>query len=218
MIEEHPDQYARQADGWSRTQYANQRLYLHHRAHLIGRLGPRLEPGALVLDLACGDGGLGVALIDRGMRYHGVDIAPEMVAAATAVLADRAVVEEGTIDGFAPAAPVAATTLFRALYYVTDRPMFFARVRAFTEVKLVFDFSPRWYATDRIVAELHEAGWGDVVLRPFFIPMTVRLPPVVAGLFRAAERTGPVARLVLRYRFSYVVSASASPSARSILR
>ena len=54
-------------------------------------LGPRLEPGDVVLDLACGDGGLGDFLPEQ--RYLGVDASAEMVAAGRArgrdvVLAD----------------------------------------------------------------------------------------------------------------------------------
>src|SRR5207244_10519204 len=51
------DKYARAAAGWS-EQYADAEAYLRHRAELIVSLGPRLEPGDRVLDLACGDAGL----------------------------------------------------------------------------------------------------------------------------------------------------------------
>ncbi len=55
---------------------------------LIVSLGPALEPGDEVLDLACGDGGLGEALLARGLRYRGVDSTPEMVGAARARLGE----------------------------------------------------------------------------------------------------------------------------------
>ena len=51
------DQYARQAGDWTETAYADATAYLAHRADLIATLGPRLEPGDEVLDLACGDAG-----------------------------------------------------------------------------------------------------------------------------------------------------------------
>ena len=47
-----------------------------------------------------------------------------------------------------------------------------------------------------------------VELRPFFSPQNVALPRPVATLLRLAERSGPLARLALRYRFSYLVAAS----------
>ena len=53
------DQYARQATDWTESAYADVGAYLDHRAELVVALGPRLELGDEVLDLACGDGGLG---------------------------------------------------------------------------------------------------------------------------------------------------------------
>ena len=47
-----------------------------------------------------------------------------------------------------------------------------------------------------------------VELRPFFMPQTHALAaPAAARLLVAAERTGPLARLALRCRFTYVVAA-----------
>ena len=87
------NQYARQAADWTEHAYADVAAYLAHRAALIATLGPRLEPGDEVLDLACGDGGLGEALLARGLRYRGVDLTQEMVEAARTRLAGRAEVE-----------------------------------------------------------------------------------------------------------------------------
>ena len=57
------------------------------------------------------------------------------------------------------------------------------------------------------MAELSEAGFARVELRPFFVPQTRRLPGPAVGLLKVAERTGPVARLALRARFTYLVAA-----------
>ena len=98
-------QYARQATDWTERAYADVTAYLAHRAELIVALGPKLEPGDEVLDLACGDGGLESALLARGLRYRGVDSTPEMVAAARARLGDRAPVDEGDLNDYVPPAP-----------------------------------------------------------------------------------------------------------------
>jgi len=113
----------------------------------------------------------------------------------------------GDLNAFVPERPVAATTVFRAIYYAHDRAAFFARAARFTERKLVFDLNPRQYPVDVVVAELEEAGFGRVVLRPFFVPQTQRLPGHAVALAKAAERTGPLARLALRARFTYLVAA-----------
>jgi hypothetical protein len=206
------DQYRGKAAGWSDREYADARAYLRHRADLVVELGPRLHPGEEVLDLACGDAGLGVALVQRGLRYRGVDVTEEMVAAAGARLGGggpSAVVELGDLNDYAPGTPVAATTLFRALYYVRDRPAFFARVAGFTERKLVFDLNPRQYPVAGVLEDLRGAGMEHVVLRPFFVPQRVALPGLVLPVARALERSGPLARLALRFRFTYLVAASA---------
>ena len=75
-----------------------------------------------MLDLACGDGGLGAFLLDRGLRYAGVDSEPAMVDAARRRLGDRAAVELGDLNDYDPGRTVAATTVFRAIYYAHDRP------------------------------------------------------------------------------------------------
>lgn len=200
-------QYARSAARWSDEQYADSDAYLAHRADLVASLGTPLAAGDEVLDLACGDGGLGAFLLARGLRYRGVDSTPEMVAAATRRLGASAELEVGDMNEYEPPQPVAATTVFRAIYYARDRPAFLCRVAAFTTVKLLFDLNPRQYAVADVVAELSAAGFGRVVLRPFFVPQTVTLPRAAAAALRGAERSGPAARLLLRRRFTYIVAA-----------
>jgi len=202
------EQYARQAEEWTERAYADASAYLAHRAGLVVSLGPRLEPGDEVLDLACGDGGLGDALLERGLRYRGVDSTPEMAAQARLRLGDRARVDVGDLNDYAPPAPVAATTVFRAIYYTHDRRAFFRHVAGYTQKKLVFDLNPRQFTVDDVLADLRAAGLARVELRPFFVPQTVALPRPLVALAKALERTGPLARLALRVRFTYLVAAS----------
>jgi SAM-dependent methyltransferase len=201
-------QYARQAADWTERAYADVTAYLAHRAELIASLGPPLEPGEEVLDLACGDGGLGDALLALGLRYRGVDSTAEMVEAARKQLGARAPIERGDLNDYVPPGPVDATTVFRAIYYARDRREFFGRVREYTEKKVVFDLNPRQYHLDEVVADLHAARFGSVVLRPFFVPQTVSLPRPALAAAKALERSGPLARLALRVRFTYLVAAS----------
>ena len=201
-------QYARKAAGWSDAEYADGRAYLEHRASLVAALGVALEPGDEVLDLACGDGGLGEHLLARGLRYRGVDAEAAMVAAARSRLGGRAVVEHGDLNDYVPPAPVAATTVFRAIYYADDRAAFFARAAGFTERKLVFDLNPRQYRVGDVVAELRGAGFRNVMLRPFFVPQTRGLPGAGVAVLKALERSGPLARLALRVRFTYLLAAT----------
>jgi SAM-dependent methyltransferase len=199
------EKYDSQAAGWTESAYADADAYLAHRAALVVSLGSQLERGETVLDLACGDGGLGSHLLARGLRYVGVDASAAMVAAAHArgIAAQR-----GDLNEWEPAEPVAATTVFRAIYYAHDRRHFFRRALRFTEKKLVFDLNPRQYRPREVYAELRAAGWSTVAVRPFFVPQTAALPAPAAAALKALERSGPVARALLRLRFTYVVAAS----------
>jgi SAM-dependent methyltransferase len=196
------DKYAGVAEGWSDDAYADGATYLAKRAALVRTLGPVLEPGDTVLDLACGDGGLGDFLPDQ--RYSGVDASREMVEVAR--LRGRHVVE-ADLNDFEPAEPVQATTIFRAIYYARDRRALLTRIGGYTEKKLVFDLNPRQYAVDAVRADLVAAGFDRLELRPFFVPQTVAPSPPVARVLRVAERIGPIAKLILRARFTYMCSA-----------
>ena len=135
--------------------------------------------------------GLGEHLLARGLRYRGVDSEPSMVAAAARRVGAMCRWSSGELDTFEPPAPVAATTVFRAIYYVRDRPAFFARVASYTERKLVFDLNPRQYRVAEILRELGTAGFAHVVMRPFFVPQTKRLPGRVRDALTAARALRP---------------------------
>lgn len=198
------EKYTGGAAGWTAREYADSARYLRRRAELIAR---GLAPGDVVLDLACGDGGL--ADFVAPLAYRGVDLNEAMVAAARA----RGVhAEHGDLNTYVPPEPVAATTIFRAIYYAHDRRAFFAHVGGYTRKKLVFDLNPRQYAVDDVLRDLEWAGFRPATLRPFFVPQRVALPAPVAAVARAAEGVPPLARAMLRYRFTYVVDATRASS------
>jgi SAM-dependent methyltransferase len=195
--------YTDAADRWSEEQYADSEAYLRHRAELIVSLGPRLEPGDRVLDLACGDAGLADFL--RPFEYLGVDASEPMVRAAQA---RGARVELADLNDYEPDRPVAVTTCFRAIYYARDRRELFRRIAGYTEKKLVFDLNPRQYSVAEVREDLRAAGFDRLALRPFFVPQTRALLAPAAAALRAAELSGPLARIALRFRFTYLCAAS----------
>ncbi len=201
------DQYARAAEDWTDRQYANPAAYVEHRLDLLLSIGPPLEPGDEVLELACADGALGELLLARGFRYRAVDVTPEMVEAARRRLGGRAPAEVGDMNSYVPPEPVAVTAVFRAMMYVTDHRAFFRHAAGHTQRKLVFDFNPRQFPVERVTADLHAAGFAHVALRPFFIPSTKSLPRPALALGRLLERSGPLARAALRFRFMYLAVA-----------
>ena len=96
----------------------------------------------------------------------------------------------GDLNQYVPPAPVAATTVFRAVYYARDRRAFFEHVAGYTVRKLVFDLNPRQYRLDVVVDDLRAAGFDRVVTRPFFVPQRLALPAAAVSAFRLAERSG----------------------------
>jgi Methyltransferase domain len=196
------DKYNARAERWSEIAYADAATYLAHRGELVLKLGPRLAHGDAVLDLACGDAGAADYL--PGVRYSGLDASAEMVKAGRG--RGRNVVL-GDLNDYEPPEPVAVTTCFRALYYADDRAAFFRRVAGYTERKFVFDLNPRQYGVEDVCADLRAAGFDRLELRPFFSPQHVSLPRPVASVLYAFERSGPLARLLLAVRFSYLCAA-----------
>jgi Methyltransferase domain len=200
--------YDPQAEGWTEDAYADPSGYLAHRAELIISRDPKLQPGDTVLDLACGDAGLAEPLLARGLRYAGVDLSAPMVEAARRRVGDGAEIALADLNDYAPPEPIACTTCFRAVYYARDRRAFFRHVAGYTERKVVFDLNPRQYRVEDVVADLEATGLAHVELHPFFFPQRHGLPRPLAATLRATERSGLLARALLRLRFSYLVSAS----------
>ena len=196
------DKYNARAERWSELAYADAATYLAHRGELVLKLGPPLAHGDAVLDLACGDAGAADYL--PGVRYSGLDASAEMVKAGEG--RGRNVVL-GDLNDYEPPEPVAATTCFRAIYYADDRAAFFRRVAGYTERKFVFDLNPRQYGVEDVRSDLRAAGFDQLELRPFFSPQQVSLPRPVASLLYAFELSGPLARLLLAVRFSYLCAA-----------
>jgi SAM-dependent methyltransferase len=197
------EKYAGKAHDWTDAAYADAATYLARRAQVVRTLGPALQPGDLVLDLACGDGGLADFLPDQ--RYVGVDASAEMVAAGRGRGRD---VVQADLNEYTPPQPVQATTIFRALYYAADRRMLLTRIAGYTTRKLVFDLNPRQYQLADVRADLESAGFDRLATRPFFVPQT-RAP--VRGL-QLLERSGPLASAILRFRFTLICSASSGSS------
>src|SRR5439155_14298461 len=134
--------------------YARPDAYLSHRAELIRSLGPSLGAGDIVLDLACGDGGLADFLPEQ--RYIGVDASEEMVAAGRE--RGRELVH-AELNDYEPPNAVQVTTIFRAIYYARDRRRLFEHIAGYTERKLVFDLNPRQYRLEDVAADLWAAGF-----------------------------------------------------------
>ena len=201
------EKYDRLAPEFSTREYGDPDRYYRRRAEAIVGVGPRLEPGDRLLDIACGDGGQAEPLLAHGLTYYGIDVSPKMIEVAQARLGDRGHVEVGDMFTYVPPEPVDATSCFRAIYYATDMRATFEHFASYTTKKLVFDFSPRDYDQRQMVADLRAAGFAHVVLRPLLYPQLYAPPRAVDALLRLAEHGGPLVRPLLKLRFTYVAAA-----------
>jgi len=153
----------------------------------VRELGPRLDTGDVVLDLACGDGGLADFL--PGLGYCGVDASPEMVEAARR--RGRRVVAGKISTSSSPTRPCRRRRSSARIYYARDRRALLVRIAGYTEKKLVFDLNPRQYRLADVRADLSAAGFDRLELKPFFIPQTVAPKAALTRFLRVAERSRP---------------------------
>jgi SAM-dependent methyltransferase len=195
------------AEGYSSRTYADPDAYAGARAALVVSLGPRLEPGDEVLDLACGDAHLAGPLEALGLRYRGVDGSEAMIAEARRVLGERVPLEIAPMESYAPTEPVAATLILNALQYPPDRVAFLRGVAAYTTKKIVFDFNPRVDRAADVERDLRAAGVEVAARRAFLVPQSFRVPGVVASALRRVEGVERAAALMLRLRGQWLYAA-----------
>ena len=185
--------------------------YLEHRARSSSRSDPRLEPGDEVLDLACGDGGFGEHLLQRGLplpRASTPSARDGRRGGADASAAGRGS-RSGDLNDYAPPAPVAATTVFRAIYYASDRSAFFRTCRRVHQAQARLRPQPAPVPRSRTSSRDLRAARAstNVSLRPFFVPQTRGAAGPLAARLRAGRAQRAAGRLALRYRFTYLVAA-----------
>ena len=195
------------ADGFSEREYADPAGYSARRARVILELGPRLAPGASLLDLCCADGIMAAPLEALGLAYVGLDTSEEMLAAARRRNPGTRFVA-GLIEEYEPDEPVDAAICLRSFYLAEDRVAFFRRVLGYTRVKFVFDFRQPAHPADTVLRDLRRAGFSRIELRPFFAPQRRALPRPALRLLEALERTGPLATLLSRRYGRLFCSAS----------
>ena len=102
------------------------------------------------------------------------------------------------------------TLCLRGLYYAADRRRFLRRVAGFTRTKFVFDFDPRRHDRGEIERDLRASGFAEVTMRPWFLPLQVKVPGVARAALRGLEHTGPLARAALHVRGIWFVAATPS--------
>jgi len=206
------EKFDRLARGYAAHDYGDPVRYAARRADVALSVGPSVTPGAVVLDLACGDANMAEPFLDRGMCYAGVDGSAAMIEEARSRLGDRVPLEVARIDTYEPPEPVELTLCLRAFYYPPDRRAFFRRVAGYTRTRFVFDFDPRVYDRAELEADLAASGFDRIWLQPFFLPQRVAVPGPLRAALKALEHAGPLARAALHVRGIWFCAASPGAS------
>lgn len=195
------------ADGFSEREYADPARYSAGRARLVVELGRRLEPGATVLDLGCGDGIMAAPLLAYGLVYSGVDLSTQMVEVARRRHPGLSFVP-GRFEDYRPPEPVDATICLRAFEHPVDRVGFFRGIAGYTKQKFVLDFREPDHSAVSIERDLRAAGFTQIEMRTYFVPQRRAVPGLAAGVLEAFEHTGPLATFLSRYVGRVFCSAS----------
>ncbi len=199
--------YDRTADQFSERSYGNLRFYMRHRLAIVTTWGRLVQPGDSILELGCGDGYLARLLVQYGLRYHGVDISPKMVAMGRQRLQDSGLPGDFTVAdvGNMPLTePFDAIVSYMGTFfrYVRSPGVFLKRLRPHIRKKLIVDLAPR---TDMPIEEavtiLREAGFRNVIWRPFFVPQEKRLPAWLLKTFVFCEDMPLLRTVPLRWKF-----------------
>jgi len=201
------DKFDGLAKDYSARTYADPEGYARGRAELVVSLGPRLETGDEVLDLACGDAHMAPPLEALGLRYRGVDGSAGMVAEARRLHGERLPLDVAPMEEYAPPEPVAATLILNALGYPADRVAFLRHVAGYTTKKVVFDFNPRVHRAADVERDLRLAGLELAARRGYLVPQNMRLPKLAVAGLRKLEPLDAVSSLVLRVRGQWLYAA-----------
>jgi SAM-dependent methyltransferase len=201
------EKYDALAEGFSEHEYAAPEVYSAGRARIFAELGPRLDPGATVLDLACGDGIMAAPLIAHGYRYVGLDSSTRMIEVARRRNPGLEFVL-GRLEDYDPPQPVDAAICLRSFYFPEDQVAFFRQVGSYTKQKFVFDLRQPEHPADTVRSDLQAAGFTRIEMWPYFVPQRRALSGPALSALEALERTGPLAMLLTRRLGRVFCSAS----------
>lgn len=209
------EKYDRIADGFAERSWANLAYDMEHRLRVATTWGAPLRRADQVLELGCGDGYLAQLLIRYGLSYRGIDISPRMISMAERRLASSGGAPRFNIGNVAElhlSEPVDAVISYMGAFFtfVEDPQPLLLQLRPYIRKKIILDLNPRGRITLPSALEmLAKAGFVNIAWRPFFVPMTVKLPGVVLRALSVCENLPGLRGLPLRWRFDLLVKGEA---------
>lgn len=192
------------------SRYADPAAIARRQVALVGSWGSKVGPRARLLEIGCSDGFATEALVRAGYEVTAVDFSPGMVdvarerLAAAGLTADVRVANVDSLD-LDGSYDVVLAVMWTFFAYTRDAAAALSCLATRTRVKLLVDLNPRVVPIEVAIEAVREAGFDNVVWRPFLVPQRRRLPPTMLAALAKAEQVPGVRGLPLRWRGNVVV-------------
>jgi SAM-dependent methyltransferase len=205
------EKYNDLAEGFAERTWANLAFDMRRRLILATTWGKALHVGDSVVEFGCGDGYLAQLFVQRGFHYRGLDISPKMVATAERRLsradltANFLAVDVGQVS-LTQRVDAVVSYMGAFFTFIHDPLMLLERVRPYVRKKIIVDLNPRGRTTiPQAMDMLKTAGFQNVAWRPFFVPVTMKLPAAALRTLSVCENVPVLRSLPLRWKFNVLL-------------
>ena len=205
------EKYNDLAEGFAEQTWANLAFDMRRRLFLTTHWGKALHAGDSVVEFGCGDGYLAQLFVHEGFHYRGLDISPKMVAEAERRLAAAELTASFLAidaDQVSLTQPVDAAVSYMGAFFsfIQDPLTLLQRVRPHIRKKIIVDLNPRGRITiPNAMDMLKTAGFQNVAWRPFFVPVTMKLPAAALKTLSVCESVPVLRSLPLRWKFNVLL-------------
>jgi SAM-dependent methyltransferase len=214
------EKYNSFAEGFAERTWANLAFDMRRRFILATAWGETLEVGDSVVEFGCGDGYLAQLFVQEGFHYQGLDISPRMVAVAERRLAAAELTASFLamdVDQVSLTEPVDAAVSYMGAFFtfIKDPLTLLQRVRPYVRKKIIVDLNPRGHITiPNAMNILKTAGFQNIGWRPFFVPVTMKLPATALRTLSVCESVPVLRSLPLRWKFNVLLKGEVDDSRR----
>jgi SAM-dependent methyltransferase len=205
------EKYSDLAEGFAERTWANLAFDMRRRLILATTWGKVLHAGDSVVEFGCGDGYLAQLFVQEGFHYRGLDISPSMVMVAERRLSGAELTASFLavdVDQVSLTQPIDAAVSYMGTFFgfVHDPLILLERVRPYIRKKIIVDLNPRGRITiPNAIDMLKTAGFQNIGWRPFFVPVTMKLPAAALRTLSVCESVPVLRSLPLRWKFNVLL-------------
>jgi SAM-dependent methyltransferase len=205
------EKYNALAEGFAERTWANLAFDMRRRLILTTTWGEALHVGDSVVEFGCGDGYLAQLFVKEGFRYRGLDISPSMVAMAERRLSGAELTASFLavdVDQVSLTQPIDAAVSYMGAFFtfIHDPLTLLQRIRPYIRKKIIVDLNPRGSISLASAMDmLKDAGFRNVTWRPYFVPVTMKLPAAALRALSVCESVPVLRSLPLRWKFNVLL-------------